>query len=278
MNKQRGFTLIELLVVIAIIALLMAILMPALQRVKKQAKVVICQSNLKQWGLIWSLYVDDHEGYFSDGVFPDRRVGWGERSQWIGALTPYGDTKGKIRFCPMATKIAGEGVGGTMEGTQGAFQGGAHPPTAWRWKWDEWEWDERGSYGMNSWAYNPPPGRTALQGRPAKDHWRRAYIKDACYIPLFLDCRWPGGGPRHTDEPPEYDGSPHGREMTWFCTDRHNGFINGVFLDFSVRKIGLKELWTLKWNKSFNVNGLWTIAGGCRPSDWPEWMRNLKEY
>ncbi|UCD00329.1 MAG: prepilin-type N-terminal cleavage/methylation domain-containing protein, partial [Phycisphaerales bacterium] len=56
MRRQDGFTLIELLVVIAIIAMLMAILMPALQRVKKQARSVTCQSNLKQWGAVFLMY------------------------------------------------------------------------------------------------------------------------------------------------------------------------------------------------------------------------------
>jgi len=51
MNKRRGFTLIELLVVIAIIAVLMAILMPALNRVREQGKRAVCLSNVKQLGL-----------------------------------------------------------------------------------------------------------------------------------------------------------------------------------------------------------------------------------
>jgi prepilin-type N-terminal cleavage/methylation domain-containing protein/prepilin-type processing-associated H-X9-DG protein len=59
--KPRAFTLIELLVVIAIIAILMAILIPTLQRVKEQAKEISCRSNLKQVGLIIYLYLQDND-------------------------------------------------------------------------------------------------------------------------------------------------------------------------------------------------------------------------
>jgi hypothetical protein len=60
--------------------------------------------------------------------------------------------------------------------------------------------------------------------------------------------------------------------------NRHIGHINGLFIDWSNRKIGLKELWTLKWHRQFDTAGLWTIAGNVQSGDWPQWMRSFKDY
>lgn len=64
MHKRKGFTLIELLVVIAIIALLMGILMPALQRVRKQGRFIVCRSNLKEYGVAGTMYLSDNDEKF----------------------------------------------------------------------------------------------------------------------------------------------------------------------------------------------------------------------
>ena len=61
-NRRHGFTLVELLVVIAIIALLLSILMPALQKVREQAKFIPCGSNLRQFHMAFMLYANDN-GY-----------------------------------------------------------------------------------------------------------------------------------------------------------------------------------------------------------------------
>ena len=82
-------------------------------------------------------------------------------------------------------------------------------------------------------------------------------------------------------EPPVYSGEIanwHQDSMKRFCINRHNGFVNCLFLDWTIRKVGLKELWTLKWHKKFDINGPWTIAGNAQPEDWPQWMGRFKDY
>ncbi|MEN6386350.1 MAG: type II secretion system protein [Phycisphaerales bacterium] len=63
-QKKKGFTLVELLVVISIIAMLLAVLMPALSKAREAAKKVICGSNLRQWGIAYSSYASANDGAF----------------------------------------------------------------------------------------------------------------------------------------------------------------------------------------------------------------------
>jgi len=78
-KRKHGFTLIELLVVISIIALLVAILIPALSSAREQARCVVCKSNLRNIGLALRYYLDDHEEKMpSADPYPGR---YGQKSQ-----------------------------------------------------------------------------------------------------------------------------------------------------------------------------------------------------
>jgi prepilin-type N-terminal cleavage/methylation domain-containing protein/prepilin-type processing-associated H-X9-DG protein len=84
-SRPCGFTLIELLVVISIIAILMAIMMPALQRVKTQAQEMTCRSNLRNYGLAQTMYLDD---------FDDRYP-----SPWTSLVKTEAPVSGYQRYC-----------------------------------------------------------------------------------------------------------------------------------------------------------------------------------
>ena len=241
--------------------------MPALQRVKKQAKEAICLSNLHQWSLCMTMYMDDNDGLFSEDEL--NMDGF-----WQCVLRPYYTDIGELRCCPAAVKPAvpeggGYGSSGSTFLAWGVFNDAVRFA----------EPGDYGSYGLNGWLYS---GRPFVP--PDKNYWKGYHnVPHPSNVPLILDCLWIDGWPSPTNAPPTAgDGRVYGNVsmMGRFCINRHNGFVNGAFMDVSVRKLGLKELWKLKWHRNFDTEGHWTLAGNGNvpPNDWPEWMQSFKDY
>ena len=90
-RQREGFTLVELLVVISIISLLMAILMPALSKVKKQARGVTCLSNLRQIGIAAALYSEEYDSFIPRGASGGDDLWFVQFLPYVGHRTNKGD-------------------------------------------------------------------------------------------------------------------------------------------------------------------------------------------
>jgi prepilin-type N-terminal cleavage/methylation domain-containing protein len=261
LNTQKitlGFTLIELLVVISIIALLISILMPALNKARGQAKASVCMSNMKQWGLIFNYYATDNDGKFMQWAYDVDYTGDGT---WIASLYPYYKDGGEeMRLCPEAVRTPEEGEKNPARMAWVAVIDGV---------------EHKNSYAINNWCYgtNPDSPDNIWSLTNAKQRaWRKMDNKGSNNIPMFLEgWRW-GGGPTSRS-----DSAPPTNDLRWntsgfdrFCLDRHSGCVNVCFMDFSVRRVGLKQLWNLKWHKRYGIRD-------PLPLPWPEWMENLPD-
>jgi hypothetical protein len=187
-----------------------------------------------------------------------------------------------MRFCPTAANpYHNTGTFGTWNYNVGSFYPTYDPSLLMP---GEREYEKRadkvtdgfytGSYGFNRYVENMKGG--VMGTNP--DYWRRTDAKSGDKAPVLMDSMYHSYWTSATATPPAYDGDYTPPEMHWICINRHTGYINAVFLDFSARKVGLKELWTLKHSRTFNTCGPWTTCGGVQPNDWPLWMRDFKDY
>ena len=94
-----------------------------------------------------------------------------------------------------------------------------------------------------------------------KEYWRRVDVKGGDQIPVLMDCLYVNLYYNPTDNPPQHEDDTSQGGIGQACINRHMGHINICFADFSARKVGLKELWTLKGHRTFEVCNDYTICG-----------------
>jgi prepilin-type N-terminal cleavage/methylation domain-containing protein/prepilin-type processing-associated H-X9-DG protein len=287
MKKNRAFTLIELLVVISIIALLMAILMPALGKVRKIAQRTVGLTNQRSIGIALNLYVVDNDNRFSHGKAGSVESKAADVS-WIRDVAAYTDKTSSIFVCPSAKKPSQNTA---------LNQGYGTADESWRWDWgannsqaQKELREEIGltighpiSYSYNEWAINPNPDSQAAQrGYFGQARWKTSYcwnspsqIKDNANTPIIADGRWMYAFVDDQDVPqPAEDSDWLFNQDKWglnmFMIDRHQGpSVNMLFADNSARNIQLKDVFKLKWHKQYDVNNTYVTD----PDRLPEWIK-----
>lgn len=257
MKTVRTFTKKDAVVLLCCVLFALAALGAVGSAGRRRAKETVCLSNLLQWGRIWKAYTDDHDGHF-----PPRRGGeypyYASMLYWPWAILQHKpDINKNLWFCPEATEPWG--------------RGGECPFAAWTAGYEQPMMIES-SYCVNLWVAMPE-----ADGRDTENFWGTPHVAHAANVPLLLDGSWKDTEPYPLDEPPPsrewiqaYCWEPNRNEMKRVCHYRHESTVNGVFLDLSARRIGLKELWVLKWHR------LWPEGTDHLPL-WPPWMENFED-
>jgi prepilin-type processing-associated H-X9-DG protein len=277
MKSKNSFTKKDLLVVLLCGIFCLANIAAIGEGGRMRAKQAVCLSRFLKWGQVYHAYTADNDGYFHS------RGGTGSLQvflqQWPYVYKPY-YIDPKMRYCPAADKTYN--IGGTF-GVWNIDEYGSYDPVN---NSDLWVPGEKGpclgSYGENRFIVN-------MLGSFASDpwYWRRVDYKNAAQVPIFMDAQYLALWGFEDAVPPEYEGDyTGGYTQAAACINRHNGYINCLFMDWSARKVGLKELWTLKWHRLYDTCGPWTICGNggdeaACADKWDAqspWMKDFPEY
>ena len=238
-NQHRGFTLIELLVVMSIIALLLAILLPALRKARIVAKRVGCQSNLRQIAMAWHMYLDDNEDYFYQVVNINHDYGG-----WAGTGN-YASRRPLNRYLDLPLEIQSRKTAEIFHCT--ADSGGIflRPPP-------ELAYDYFGnSYQTNILLIGPDQ-----IGVPNNDHkelhqeinkrlkrLKRTSVDEPTRLLLVGDNNWVGQWQWHKPDLKDWHGSPCHHNLAFL--DGHVGFIKirkGFYVCSEYRVLPFRKL------------------------------------
>jgi prepilin-type N-terminal cleavage/methylation domain-containing protein/prepilin-type processing-associated H-X9-DG protein len=253
LQKKAGFTLIELLVVIAIIAILAAMLLPALSSAKRRAQQISCINGIKELTLANIMYVGDNKVW----VGPLNSNPSLSQGDWMGAMLSFYGSATNVLFCPTAPD-------------KGNPTGLANPPgtadSAWHWTLSNPQYAS--SYGYNSWLDGGIGNTNNYPNGPYKND---SAVQNSVLTPMFADSVWINCDPTEKDAPARdlYNGDQSKEGMPRVTIARHGGraagsaprnvpigtpmagAINIGFTDGHVENVKLENLWTLYWHRGW---------------------------